>query len=140
MFKHILLPIDTSELSQAAAQMAIELAHACHARLTALYVILPELAESTAARVDEGAIQYRLDQIVALATARGVSCDACMMHAGEPWDAILQTSRERACDLIVMGTHARRRLTRLLLGSETQAVLAHSKIPVLICPPPPSGS
>jgi nucleotide-binding universal stress UspA family protein len=50
-----------------------------------------------------------------------------------PWEAIIRTAGARKCDLIVMASHGRRGLAGLLLGSETQKVLTHSKIPVLVC-------
>lgn len=142
MFKHILLPIDASGVSRSAANYAVELAHACHARLTTLSVVLPALVEARYRRMRvknaedcTRAVEQHLADIRAAASDAGVPCLGCAVQAGEPWDAILQASREKGCDLIVMGTHGRQGLAHLLLGSETQAVLARSGIPVLVFPP-----
>lgn len=142
MFKHILLPIDTTEVSGGAARSAIELARACHATVTSLFVALPGLTEARYRRMREQgmhdreqAIGQRVADLRAAAADAGVSYVDCTVQAGEPWDAILQVSREKGCDLVVMGTHARQGLSHLLLGSETQAVLARSKVPVLVFPP-----
>lgn len=141
MFKRILLPVDGSDISTRATEKAIELARLCGARLFALYVILPELAElyvsgqSRPFSVQDGTdrAEHCLSAVQAETDRAGVPCDCLAMHGGEPWDVIVQVAREKSCDLIVMGAHGRRGLTRLLLGSETQSVLLHSSIPVLIC-------
>ena len=52
-------------------------------------------------------------------------------HA-HPWEAIIQTAKDRGCDLILMASHGRRGIAGVLLGSETKKVLTHTKIPVLI--------
>lgn len=141
MFKHILVPVDDSDLSRHAAQVAIDMARACNASVTALSVELPERAEpyiwsSRGRRAGEGSanIDRCLTGIQEAADVVGVPCTCSRMQAGEPWDAIVQAAREKDCDLIVMGSHGRRGVTRLLLGSETQAVLSHTGIPVLVCP------
>ncbi|WP_199098791.1 universal stress protein [Dyella sp. ASV21] len=142
MFKHILVPIDDSEPSRRAAEAAIALAHACRASLTALSVILPERAESyvwdTHGRrsSDVGAaMDICLDGVQQAADAAGVPCTCRRSQAGEPWDAIVQAAHTYDCDLIVMGTHARGGLARVLLGSQAQSVLSHTNTPVLVCPP-----
>jgi len=142
MFKHILLPIDTSEVSGGAARSAIELARACHAAVTSLFVVLPGLTDARYRRMREQGVLEREQALgKRVAELRAAAADAnvpyvdCTVQAGEPWDAILQVSREKGCDLVVMGTHARQGLSHLLLGSETQAVLARSKVPVLVFPP-----
>lgn len=142
MFRHILLPIDGSSVSQSAASLAIGLARACHAKLTSLYVLAPDRAEPLVltaegyrTREPDFDVDEKLDHIREAAGKVNVPFADWTVQAGEPWDAILQVSREKGCDLIVMGTHARRGVMHLLLGSETQAVLARSKIPVLVCPP-----
>ncbi len=141
MFKRILLPIDGSDVSARAMEKAIELAKLCGAHLFALYAILPEVAEqfvsgqSRPYPVDNGSARAdRYLSVVQLAADNAnVPCDCIVMHGGEAWDVIIGVARERACDLIVMGAHGRRGLARMLLGSETQSVLLHSDIPMLIC-------
>lgn len=141
MIRRILLPVDGSDISGRSTQKAIELAKVCGAQLFALYVILPELDELYVSRqtrsfpAEDGAAraeQY-LASVKEEADRAGVPCDCLAMHGGEPWDIIVQLANENAYDLIVMGAHGRRGLTRLLLGSETQSVLQHTNIPVLIC-------
>ena len=141
MFKRILLPIDGSDVSKRAIEKAIGLAKLCGAHLFALYAILPEVAEhfvsgqSRPYPVDDGSTRAeRYLSIVKNAADRAnVPCDCIAMHGGEAWGVIIDVAHERACDLIVMGAHGRRGLTRMLLGSETQSVMLHSDIPVLIC-------
>lgn len=141
MFKRILLPVDGSEPSKRAIDKAIELAKLCGAHLFAVYAILPEVAEqfvsgqSRPYPVDDGSTRAdRYLSVVQLAAENAnIPCDCIAMHGGEAWDVIIDVARERACDLIVMGAHGRRGLTRMLLGSESQSVLLHSDIPVLIC-------
>jgi nucleotide-binding universal stress UspA family protein len=67
----------------------------------------------------------------ACATA-AVACEAHTVEALHPWEAIIEHARTMECDLIVMASHGRRGVTALLLGSETQKVLTHTKVPVLI--------
>ncbi|MNN26350.1 Universal stress protein family protein [compost metagenome] len=59
-------------------------------------------------------------------------CDTVTATDDHPWQAIIQCAEQRGCDLIVMSSHGRRGLQALLIGSETQKVLTHSTIPVLV--------
>ena len=74
----------------------------------------------------------RVKQAVDAAQAAGVTCQGFTVEALHPWEAILDHAKSQGCDLIVMASHGRRGLTALLLGSETQKVLTHSPIPVLV--------
>jgi nucleotide-binding universal stress UspA family protein len=67
-----------------------------------------------------------------LAREAKVPCNAVMAQADEPYEAIISTAHEQLCDLIVMGSHGRKGVQGLLLGSQTQKVLTHSAIPVLV--------
>ena len=67
-----------------------------------------------------------------LAQRIGIECETLAVNAAEPWTGILHAAQKRKCDLIVMASHGRRGLARALLGSETQKVLTHSKMPVLV--------
>ena len=69
---------------------------------------------------------------VTVTDQEGVLCDLIAVANDHPYEAIIQTARERGCDLILMASHGRRGLKGLLLGSETHKVLTHSKIPVLV--------
>lgn len=145
MFRHILVPTDGSSLSQEAVGRAADLARETGARITLLHV----RPQDPAVYLGVGAIgsphlgqelQARLDQAArdSLATAQvrvqaaGVSCEPVLLQGQRPWEGIIQAAQERGCDLILMASHGRRGVDALLLGSETQKVLTHSRIPVLV--------
>ena len=147
MFKHILVATDASEHSQQTAQRGLELAKQLGASVTALYVvpIRPSLLESffTPAALDErvtaqieAAFKSRgeraLDEIEQSAKKMGVAFERVIQRHADVWKAILRMADSDECDLIVMAAHGRRGLEALLIGSETQKVLTHSKIPVLV--------
>lgn len=148
MYKHILVPTDGSPLSMKAVRAAAKLAGALHARLTALYVTAPFAPPASydgylfpVLPVDYSAAEYRRSvkasaaKILArTAKAAGrVKCATATVEHVNPWQAIIGTARSKRCDLIVMASHGRRGISGLLLGSETQKVLTHSKVPVLVC-------
>jgi nucleotide-binding universal stress UspA family protein len=145
MYKHLLVATDGSRLSAKAVTHAIALAQTLSAKLTAFYASpdypLPALADGMVydpmSRRDYAKIANReaariLDPIRVKAEAGGVACD--LMHAidNAPWQAILAAARKAKCDAIVMASHGRRGLGALLLGSETQKILTHSKLPVIV--------
>jgi len=74
-----------------------------------------------------------LQAVERAATAAGVRCDTLYAEGLFPFEQILRTARQKKCDLIYMASHGRRGFARLLLGSETSKVLAHSPVPVLVC-------
>ena len=74
----------------------------------------------------------RVQEVVDLCRKAGVSCQAHTVEALHPWEAIIEHARRMQCDLLVMASHGRRGVSALLLGSETQKVLTHSKVPVLV--------
>jgi nucleotide-binding universal stress UspA family protein len=145
MYKHILVPTDGSALSLKAARTAAKLAATLKARITAIYVIAPFTPQMssegmmyTAAystQEYERGMRKVADKALAKvqAAAGSVKCGAVSVMSINPWEAIVKTAASRKCDLIVMASHGRRGLTGLLLGSETQKVLTHSKVPVLVC-------
>jgi len=142
MYKHILLPTDGSTLSTKALRQGLALAKQVGARATAVIVRRPLrefVAEGVTIAVPESAQQdYIREMDKLLDTARrealdaGVTCDALQVLGEDPWEKIIETANERKCDLIVMASHGYRGLTALLLGSETQKVLAHATVPVLV--------
>lgn len=146
MFKHILLPIDGSELSLSAAKMGIELAQTCGARVYALHVVpvfqaisymykseaLAAYEPTYAKEATRIAVEY-LAQVQRLAEDAGVKYSGSYDVAEYPYEIILQTARDKGCDLVVMGSHGRRGLSRLLLGSVTQKVLLQGDVAVLVC-------
>lgn len=144
MFKHILLPVDGSDLSRRAIKLGIELAQTCHAKIYALHVVLPyhtmasvaELLTATEATYTPEVIaraERYLAEVQDLAKAVGVECHSGYVFNDHPNEAILETLREQHCDVVVMASHGRRGVTRLLLGSETHKVLLESQVPVLVC-------
>ena len=146
MYKNILVPTDGSVRSQKAARMAAQLARRLNASITALYVVQEGVptAFSGGAIYGGGVLGRRYEEFLqqqasaALAVvereARLAGAQYTGLHtiARHPWKAIVRTARSCHCDLIVMGTHARRGLQGVALGSEAAKVLAHSKTPVLV--------
>jgi nucleotide-binding universal stress UspA family protein len=145
MYKHILVPTDGSKLSDEAVTKAIEFAQQTGARLTALHVmpeyIPPAFAEFPAAgqasfaefmSATEETGKTVLAAVQQSAAAAGVACETVAMRHTQPYRAIIDLARDKACDLIFMSSHGRRGLSALVLGSETNKVLTHSSIPVLV--------
>lgn len=146
MFKHILLPSDGSDGSRHAAEIAMELAGRIGARVTALHVMQPQtvvVPDMTGGftyimpdDLYEQAVKTQAERIAgevsALATRNGVPCETLTPVAASPWQAIVETARDRGCDAIVMASHGRKGISALLIGSETQKVLTHCDIPVLV--------
>ncbi len=143
MYKHLLVATDGTEVAQAALAHGLDLAKAVGAKVTVVTVTMPWTAVAygvyegvTGRDVFDEASQKRAQTILADATAlaasRGVPCSAVHKSDIEPYQSILSVAQEAGCDLIVMGSHGRRGLERLLLGSEAVKVLTHSKVPVLI--------
>ena len=145
MFKHILLPTDGTPPSLRAARLAVELAKRCGARLTALHVVECSPARAhrggvaTLAEID-GIVEAQrisvahLGEVEAIALAQGTPCAGEQVTHASPGHAIVEFANHHACDLIVMGTHGRRGLERLVLGSKTEQVLLATRVPVLVCP------
>ncbi|MDR0578305.1 MAG: universal stress protein [Candidatus Accumulibacter sp.] len=145
MFRHILVPTDGSELSQNAARYAVSFAREVGAKITAFYA-KPEypvtyygegvLIDTTSPEKFEelAEIQAReiLGFVAGLCQEAGVACDELSATSDVPHELIIETATKTACDLIFMASHGRHGFVNLLLGSETQKVLAYSKIPVLV--------
>ncbi len=145
MYKQILVATDGSRLSHKAAAHAIALAKVMHAGLTGFHASpdfpLPVYADGVVFEAFSPE-QYRtectreaqrmLDAIAVKARAEGVAFTAAHVFSPTPWSAILAAAKKNRCDAIVMASHGRRGVAALLLGSETQKVLMHSKLPVLV--------
>ena len=139
MFKHILVPTDGSDLSHKAAIYAAQLAQLTGGRLTALSVKAPYFVTSMDAvsvvgsqEQYDGYAERALTQASMAAEAAGVKIETVQETNDQPFQAIIDCATANHCDLIVMASHGRRGVSALLLGSETQKVLTHSKIPVLV--------
>lgn len=143
MYKHILIATDGSELSAKAVTDGVRLTSALGARLTAVtiattpspvvvdgVVVGPSDAERTKSAKDQAA--RVLDGASAEARRMGLDCETVSVLDHAPYQSIIDTAETRGCDLIVMASHGRSAFKALLLGSETQKVLTHSKIPVLV--------
>jgi nucleotide-binding universal stress UspA family protein len=145
MYRNILVATDGSRLSAKAITHAIALARALGAKLTGFYASpdypLPAYADGVmyepvspqeyAAMCKKEADRI-LSAVGAKARAAGIRFTAVQAVATAPWEAILATARKEKCDAIVMASHGRRGVSALLLGSETQKVLTHSKLPVIV--------
>lgn len=144
MFKHILLPTDGSELSLRAVDTGIELAERCGAQVYAIHVLTPFPAVTYAAQlIQAGDEAYSRDAVVRAenclaevhrrAAAAGVACESTYVFDHRPYLAIIGAAHRWHCDLIVMGSHGRGGLARLLLGSEAHKVTESCSTPVLVC-------
>ncbi|MER2538738.1 MAG: universal stress protein [Azonexus sp.] len=145
MFKHILIPTDGSELSRATASRAVSFAKEAGARVTVFYakpefpiayfgegaLIDPTTPEKFAELADQQATEYLADVQRQCAEA-GVECNTVSATSDIPYEAIIEAADKSGCDLIFMASHGRRGISGFLLGSETNKVLTHSKVPVLV--------
>ncbi len=145
MYQKILVATDGSSLSKKAVASAIELAALSQAELVAVKVIprYPQsyfegglaLQAAEVTRVEKqwaDTAQGIVDAVQKAAVAKGVKTKAVTIKSDLVSDAIIATAKKHKCDLIVMASHGRRGIKRLLLGSETQLVLTHSHVPVLV--------
>jgi len=142
MFKNILVPVDGSPTSQQAVAKAVTLAKAFDGTITAIYVIDPY--PFTGVGTD---FAYGQEQYLAAATAEahdairvaresieaaGVKVDTRVVEAHAVWRGILETATDLGADIVVMGSHGRRGLEKLVLGSVAQRVLSHAHMPVMV--------
>ncbi|HEX2825864.1 MAG TPA: universal stress protein [Burkholderiales bacterium] len=146
MFKHILLPTDGSALSEKGVRETIKMAKALGAHITAVHVVqrfrpltdevyvLPEvpLLRAQFEQDVERHSKEVLNPVKQAALKAGVECETVVAAADSPSEAIIDQAKKSRCDLIMMASHGRRGIQRLLHGSETARVLTHSKIPVLV--------
>lgn len=142
MFKKILVPTDGSALAQKAAGVAAELAQSQGAQVIGVYVIdpFPFIGVGDASAVGlqaymsevQATAGQALSGIRALCEARGVSFAGDTIERGSPYEGILETAKAEGCDLIVMGSHGRKGMEALILGSVAQKVLTHAKVPVMV--------
>ncbi len=147
MYTHILVPTDGSALSDKAVEAALKLAKLAGARLTAFHAIEPFPLQGAYAAEASGVAELQpevfserseeyakrvLSAVADAAQAAGVPCATASATSGSPYQAIIDKAAGDGCDLIVMASHGRRGLESFLLGSETQKVLTHSTIPVLV--------
>ena len=143
MFRNILVTTDGSEFSERAFTHAVELAKMSNAKLTAVTVTTPiqyvafegVIYPEDPARykqITDAQAEAALDEVANVARAAGVACERVHAESPYPYEGIIDTAKANVCDLIVMASHGRRGISAMLLGSETQKVLTHSPIPVLV--------
>lgn len=139
MFKHILVPTDGTRLSLEAAGRAVAFAGETGARITFLYaerafptMYFDEQAPQKFHEQADSMAREILAVAERLAREAGVECATLALTNDEPYKAIIEGANRNGCDLIFMASHGRRGISALLLGSETQKVLTHTKIPVLV--------
>jgi len=145
MYKRILVATDGSDLSRTAVQSAIELAAAIGAELVALYVVprypvsyfeggitisVDDIARAEKQWSDKG--QAVVDEVQRQAEAQAVKATAVVKQSDLVAESIMAAATKHDCDLVVMASHGRKGIKRVLLGSETQHVLTHSTVPVLV--------
>ena len=145
MYQRILVPTDGSALSKKAVNSAIEQAAATGAELVALYVVPrypmsyfeggisvsnSEVARTEKQWTEKG--QAVVDEVQRAAKAGGVKAKGVLARSNLVAESVISTAKKHKCDLIVMASHGRKGIKRVLLGSETQHVLTHSKLPVLV--------
>lgn len=145
MFKHILVPTDGSQLSTDTVKRAIAFAKETRAKISFFFakpdypvafygegaLIDPTTPDKFADMAQQQANEI-LDANESLAKAEGVDCASVSAVSDIPYEAIIAAAEQVGADLIFMASHGRRGISGLLLGSETQKVLTHSKIPVLV--------
>ena len=144
MYKHILIASDGSELAGKAVADALALAKALDAKVTAVTVTdifptgpyssipLPSMIDRYEAAAVEAASKI-LSLVSEAASKLAVACETMHIKDQTPAEGIIAAASEKACDLIVMASHGRRGVTRLLLGSQAQKVVALSNVAVLVC-------
>ena len=145
MYQRILVATDGSDISRTAVTSAIELASAVGAELLALYVVprypvsyfeggitisVDDIARTEKQWSDKG--QAVVDAVQQEAKAQGVTATALVVQSDLVAESIISAAKKHGCDLVVMASHGRKGIKRILLGSETQHVLTHSTVPVLV--------
>jgi len=145
MFKHLLVPTDGSPLSDKAVERAVSFAKEGKAQLTFFFVV-PDGSTSLYGdaallrSIDPQSITKNIDQRIhnvlnkaqVVAEAAGVSCQLLSAVSNQPFEAIIAAAKNGGCDLILMASHGYSGVKGLLIGSQTQKVLTHSTIPVLV--------
>lgn len=145
MFKNILVPTDGSELSDSTVARAISFAKDAGARITFFYAqpdfpmpiygegaLIDPTTPEQFSRAAAAEAETILSRARSSAETAEVESSSDTLVSEVPYEAIIEAAERNGCDLIFMASHGRRGLSGLLLGSETQKVLTHSKIPVLV--------
>lgn len=145
MFKHILIPVDGSEFSDRAIQAGVDFAKSIGARVTG-FIAEPDYTQPSygdmISRRGESMDQYStrsrshaegvLRRIERCARDEGVEFTSSFVQSDDPVAAIVSAAEKNQCDLIVMASHGRSGLDKLIHGSATEGVMTHTQIPVLV--------
>jgi nucleotide-binding universal stress UspA family protein len=142
MYKHILVPVDGSATSQKAIANALAVAQAFKTQVTVIYVIDPYAFTGVGTDFAYGQAEYlsaaTTEANEAIKTAKqafegiGITATGSIVEGHAIYRGILDTAESINADLIVMGSHGRRGLEKLVLGSVTAQVLSHAHLPVLV--------
>ena len=145
MFQHILIATDGSELSNAAIRGGVTLAKSLGAKVTGFYAApdytpavyedsfpIYSMSRDEFMKASKARADTYLVPMATLAKELGVNYQGVWTASDHPAEAIIRTAENNGCDLIYMASHGRKGIQALLLGSETQKVLTHCKIPVLV--------
>ena len=144
MFTHMLIATDGSELADKAVGQGLALAGKLGAKVTAVTVTLPWSSSPEGEwpiffpvedyeRAAAATAQRILHAVADMAKGAGVACETVHVKDQYAAEGIIGEANSRKCDLIVMASHGRRGIAKLVLGSEANRVLTHSSVPVLIC-------
>ena len=142
-YQHILVPVDESPISYAAVEQALALAKSLNSQVTVMSVIAVDpffgvdFYKVAPAITDyfmqaEKNAKERLEDIKQSFIRDGIAVDVKLIHGVSPSEGIIQVADEVSADLIIMGSHGRTGLQKVMLGSVAQNVLTQSPIPVLI--------
>lgn len=144
MYKHILIPVDGSPVSNKAAKAGIALAKSLGAKVTAYtaiesmqpiyaegYAFDEKMLETIEASARKAA-QQRVDAITRIALAARVPCTTLVTHADTTYEGIVNAAKKQKCDAIFMASHGRSGFAKLIMGSVTQKVLTHTHLPVVV--------
>ncbi|CAN5200252.1 universal stress protein [soil metagenome] len=142
MFKHILVPVDGSPTARHAIDKALAVATAFQSEVTLIYVIDPYAFTGVGAEFSYGQAEYlsaakaEADEAISTARqifeARGIAVKSSVVEGNAVYQAILDAAESVGADLVVMGSHGRRGLEKLVLGSVTAQVLSHAHLSVLV--------
>lgn len=143
MFKKILVPTDGSPLSEKSAKAALEFAAAHGASVVGLavaelypFMLMPEAGAmvdlSTYEELQDKSAQQAMEKLKAMAADAKVPCEMLSTRGVHPYEEIINAATTKGCDLIWMASHGRKGIDKLLLGSETQRVLSHTTLPVMV--------
>jgi len=146
MYRHILIATDGSQLAGNAVTSGLSLAKSLGAKVSVIIVeptfnvfsvpesqvrLMPEAFAKHAEQIKKHAASV-LDRAADVAKAAGVACNKIQVEHDSPYEAIIAAAKSNGCDLIVMASHGRSGVSAVLLGSVTNKVVTHTKIPVLV--------